>query len=251
VGNGVVQLADVSLPLANVTGGMALLAGSSDFVMGADNSTQWPAHHRSVPAFYLDTREVSVGDFRRSRIGPLPEKLVRPANDDALTQVTYDQALAWAENAGKCLPTETQYELAATGGNTQAFPWGASAPTALDWPIGEAGTPSYDRTTTSPTIAGLYSNAAEWTTTWFQFYPRIAALGAPAPVEPREYRVIRGAPASVVNGKPDPSEFSIGPPHRMVVSRTQFFGSVGFRCARSARPHWEAADFEAVLRDGK
>jgi hypothetical protein len=249
--NGGVRLADVALPLADVHVGMVRLTGSSDFVMGKPEVMEWPIHHRRLPEYYLDPREVTVGDFLASRKNPrLPAGLEGADPERALTHFDYDQALAWAEDAGKTLPTESQYEYAATRGGTQRFPWSGPPLEIAAWPIGPASDDSFDRTATMPPIVGLYSNAAEWTTTWWQHYPRSQAEGAVIPLEPRDFRIVRGAPASVVQGKQLPEEFGIGPQHRMSASRGTSSAAIGFRCARSVRPHLAEEDFERVLRDG-
>jgi formylglycine-generating enzyme required for sulfatase activity len=246
----VIKLADISLPLAAVGEGMVLLAGSDDFLMGHESSPELPIHHRRVPPFLLDAREITMADYSRSTQFVVDEAVQSTDFDAAVTHVKFDQAAAWAEHAGKRLPTETMYEYAATKGGGALFPWGDNPPPE-DWQFGTSAVASYDKFDSQPPLVGLYSNVAEWTSTWMQFYPRAKAEGATVPLEPREYRVVRGAPATVIEGIADRRDWPLGPRNRTFLPRSQSKDTVGFRCARSARPHLTAADFESVVRDGR
>jgi hypothetical protein len=245
----VIGLAEITLPLGTVTEGMAKLAGRSDFVMGDANSTELPVHHRRVPPFWLDVHEVTIAEFNQSKVGELPNQLAALAASGPLTHIPYDQALAWAEHVGKMLPTEAMYEFAATGGGNQKYPWGNQPDLTGNWPVSTAA--AFDSAATTPPIAGLYSNAAEWTCTWMQQYPRFQPQRDIVPFEASEFRVVRGAPPSVIENAPQTSDWGPGPRNRSIQMRDARKGTIGFRCARSARPHLTAADFEIVLREGK
>jgi len=248
--NKVILLRDISLPLAAVTKGMVALPGSDDFLMGYKASPELPIHHRRIPPFFLDAHEVTVGDYSRSTQFALDARAPSTtAAGAAVTNVNFDQAAAWAEHAGKRLPTEAMYEYAATNGGVEPFPWGSDPPPS-DWKFGASNVAPHDRSNLRPPLVGLYSNVAEWTSTWLQFYPRAKAEGAAIPLDPREYRVVRGAPASVIEGIVDPSDWAPGPRSRTILPRSQGKNTLGFRCARSVRPHLTAADFESVIRDG-
>jgi serine/threonine protein kinase/formylglycine-generating enzyme required for sulfatase activity len=250
---GAAELAPITLPLPGVTSGMAMFQGANGFAMGDARSMELPVHHRRLGPFFLDTHEVTIGEFQRASIGSLPPQLAGVKPDQALRGVTYDQALAWAEHCGKTLPTETQYEFAATGGATLAYPWGDSPDVAADvWPIGAADDASpHDTNGSSPAVRGLYSNVAEWTSTWMQFYPVLRSMGTPVPLTYSEYRVVRGAPPSVIEGRPPGPDHVYGPRNRLIRSRASATDTIGFRCARSVRPHLSAADFERVIRLGE
>jgi formylglycine-generating enzyme required for sulfatase activity len=237
----------VTLPLANVAEAMVRLNGSNDFVMGASQFPELAPHHRSVPAFFFDRREVTFADYRQSPAQSLPEIVDASDPNASVNQILYDVAVAWAEMRGKLLPTETQYEFAATRGGTRAYPWGDDGTVITEWGLETAA--AYDQTATDPPIRGLYSGVAEWTRTWMQFYPRYAEIG-PA-FGPREYRMVRGAPGSIIDGKPLASDGGRGARYRQPVPRVATQSTIGFRCARSVEPQWKPADFERVLRDGE
>jgi formylglycine-generating enzyme required for sulfatase activity/predicted Ser/Thr protein kinase len=246
--SGRIQWAPVSLPLSDVTDGMAYFEGSADFVMGTSQSTDLAPHHRYVPAFYLDAEEVSVGLYNQSP-GSIREGLSDANPSWSVGGMGYDDALAWAERRGKILPSETQFEFASTKGGTQPYPWGHDGSIIMDWPLDRMA--DFDRTLSRPTVRGLYSGRAEWTRTWMQFYPRFRNLGLVPPFDPREYKMVRGAPGSIIDGKPFAADVGLGARYRQPMARGATGVQIGFRCARSAKPHTEAEDFEQVLYDGE
>src|SRR5206468_3757283 len=130
-------------------------------------------HRRRVPAFYLDPTEVTVRDYCRVTQGfRYPEGAPMPP-DHPVTFVSWLDAVSYAEEVGKRLPDEAEYDLAATAGGRRRFPWGDTSPPAGGWEVGPVGTPAYDRLRLDgqPAVLGLFSNAAEWTGSWFAPYP--------------------------------------------------------------------------------
>jgi formylglycine-generating enzyme required for sulfatase activity len=200
-----------------------------------------------VPAFFLDTTEVTVEAFHRNQDNRAffekdPKRL-----DHAVTGVTWDQAVSYAERVGKRLPDEAEYEYAATEGGRRRFPWGNEAPplVANTWPLGPVGHPKFDRLELpgQPAVFGLYSNVVEWTISWADSYPGME-FAKPNP----ELRVIRGGPAEVAEGKLKLPQPALGPRERFCfLFATGHQPGLGFRCARSARPRLRPEDFGAVL----
>jgi hypothetical protein len=80
-------------------------------------------------------------------------------------------------------------------------------------------------------VYGLYSNVAEWTTTWHLHYPTTLPIAFP-----EDYRstwTVRGGPYSMVLGKPDERECLWCPRYRHGVGIARAWPGLGFR-ARSA-----------------
>src|SRR5262249_26877244 len=130
--DGTVELRKITIPAKDVVNGMALFKGG-DFTMGIAElgltSHFWP-HSRRVDAFFLDTTEVSVGAYRRVfKKNPFPNHPgFNPPLTDAVTNVTFDEAVWYAENVGKRLPDEAEYEFAATAAGKFRLPLGGDAP---------------------------------------------------------------------------------------------------------------------------
>ncbi len=98
----------------------------SVFQSGPSNEPVW------LPAYYIDVHLVSNADYARFVAatghtppqhwvdGQFPEQLA----DHPVVFVTWKDAAAYAEWAGKALPTGQQWEKAARGTRGNVYPWG-------------------------------------------------------------------------------------------------------------------------------
>jgi formylglycine-generating enzyme required for sulfatase activity len=201
-----------------------------------------PLHVRSVEPFYLDKTEVTVARYREVRKG-LPERLagLSPGDDEAVRFVTFDEAVRCAEEMGKRLPDEAEYEFAATNAGKNRFPWGDDFDRIKSWTYGPVGIPAYDRALANREVCGLYSNVAEWTSSWHAPYPGTEWSPYFA-AHFREQRVVRGGPFSVVRGDADPRGRDANElwdaRTRQGIDRDKAHAGLGFRCARSFKPRF-------------
>jgi formylglycine-generating enzyme len=113
--------------------GMVLVPGGDYTIGSADGDPdEQPVHHVRLDPFYLDTREVTNGEFARfvETTGYRAEgdwqTFARAGEEQhPVVSVTWNDAVAYAAWAGKRLPTEAEWEVAARGGlEGEPFPNG-------------------------------------------------------------------------------------------------------------------------------
>jgi formylglycine-generating enzyme required for sulfatase activity len=181
-------LVPATLPAAVTYKGEMVLVAAGEFTMGSDagGDESRPAHKVTLPAFYIDKTEVTNAQYKEfcTATGKTPptdpfwEKGYFEKRPNApVLGVSFDDAKAFAAWAGKRLPTEAEWEKAASwdaGKQTKLdFPWGASfesgkAAFGLDTPKDVGAFPAGASPSGAMDLAG---NVAEWVDAYFQPYP--------------------------------------------------------------------------------
>ena len=174
--------------------------------------------------------------------------------DHPVTQVSWDDAHAYATWAGRRLPTEAEHELAAGGGTTSAYAWGdercpGGRHLANTWqgPFPYRNTADDGWTATSPVGAyppngygavDLIGNVWEWTADrWTARHSRPASAACCAPADPRRQHSGPERPrdAFVVKGGSHlcAPEYCLRyrPAARQPQDRDTATAHIGFRCA--------------------
>lgn len=158
--------------------GMVMIEGGK-FVMGRNDGAtdEGPAHEVEITSFLIDVQEVTNQDYKKfiDATGHAAPRHWRTngsyAPDEAIfpvTYVTWNDAQAYAEWAGKRLPTEAEWEYVARGGSKGfIYPWGNQ------WQAGYANVDNKNRARPAPVrshekdvspfgVYDLAGNASEW-----------------------------------------------------------------------------------------
>ncbi len=167
--------------------GMAYVP-AGDFIMGsnAGDADEMPAHTDTTHAYFIDLFEVSNAEFQVHDPGfTFPE-----GRENHAAKVTWNQAAAYAQWAGKRLPTEKEWEKAARGTDGRTYPWGETYDTSfIAWDENDPRDGSIARPRSPYGCADMAGSAWEWCAGWYAPYP-----GNPTPCEAygKKYRVMRG-----------------------------------------------------------
>jgi serine/threonine protein kinase/formylglycine-generating enzyme required for sulfatase activity len=223
-------------------GDQVLIAGG-EFILGSNINRDEPPQMLALPDFYIDRAEVTNALYRACVAADGCTPLLSPASrshPDYANQPEYDaypvvnvswqQASAFCEWAGKRLPTEAEWEKAASWDNaTHAksdWPWGNTFDAKL---LNSDESQSGDTTAVGkfpPEMNGtvdMAGNVSEWTSSVFRPYPYNEADGREDPKTPGQ-RAYRGGSWAQTQGKALAIWRQPAPPESA-------FNELGFRCA--------------------
>lgn len=231
----------IAFPLIKILGDdpareMVLFEGSERFEVGVINSTTVPSHERAIVDYYLDVHEVTIGDLRAALNGNLPGSLggrkTLPTEDFPATGLFFDEAVAYAEKVGKRLPTEFEYEFAATNRGTTIYPWGMNL---IREPrrVQSIHKTTMDVTIVHPGVRGLCSNAEEFTDSFYAPYPPMRRMNSAINPDMGIHVVLRDID---YHDDGTTERLAAGVRHRRGVARKSIVPTAGFRCARSRIP---------------
>lgn len=210
----------------------------------------------AVPAFLIDSREVTVADYRRCmKAGKCnrPKDFQRnkycnlgaPGRENhPINCVDWQQAVDYCAFVGGRLPYEAEWEKAARGGTTSRYPWGQTAtcreaihddgkttgsvPNEHDGCGEDRSWPVASRPANPLGLYDMHGNAGEWTANWYSpnGLTRYATGDLKGPASGRQ-RVVRGGSWDENSPNLRSSFRNVKPP----VSGDSVYGSIGFRCA--------------------
>jgi formylglycine-generating enzyme required for sulfatase activity len=196
-----------------------------------------PRHQVHLQPFFLDRYEVTNEEYKRfcdATGHAYPEYFINGdfppgAARRPVVMVSWSDADAYAHWAGKRLPTEFEWEIAAAGSSGKTWPWGnrwisnaANTREKGDKDSGDVGAYPFD--VSDYGIYDLAGNVSEWTQNWYQPYRgnrrKEKEYG-------EQYKVLRGG-SSKASKEFARSQFRA----RLPVSYRSM--DLGFRCALSA-----------------
>ena len=247
--DGGINMAPIKIPVAADAISNLVLFNGGHIDTGEKITKKREYHHEhDVNPFYLQSHEVTVGEFM-ARVDQLPlgRNVHVPkefydlglSDQHPMVDVSFPTALMFAEEVGLRLPFTEEYEWAATNGGTTAYPWGDDLSLIKEWPFGVVGEPAFDRSLSKPPVVGLLSNVAEWVDSR-QMPVQVGAMKIPESLREiaRTARIVRGGPLKVLQRDFDEKQFQSG--WRSTVNSEENVPKpgLGFRCARSARPRF-------------
>jgi formylglycine-generating enzyme required for sulfatase activity len=211
---------------------MQLVSGGC-FRMGSNSysPSEAPAHEVCVDDFWMDRYEVNYEAFERGG-GIARESNAVYGRNFPRTNVTWSEARAYCIERGARLPTEAEWEYAASNQGRSIYPWGdvfrsfnANVANQPQWYEGVAPVNAYADYATAAGIVNLSGNVAEWVNSVFAPYPYDSTDGRES--FEGERRVIRGG------------SYRMSAVGSRAASRNSHVPSysgddLGFRCARDA-----------------
>ena len=211
--------------------------------MGDDMES--PLREIYLDGFYIDKYEVTLSHyakFLKATGGATPQgwrqSNLQSAGELPVVGVGWHEAETYCRWAGKRLPTESEWEKAARGGDGRSYPWGSDEPApaqanfakSADGPYtgGLAPVASHAAGKSPYGVYDLAGNASEWVLDWFAPGFGRGDVRNPKGPENGTAKVIRGG------GWYDPPE-RLNSSRRMHASPATRANDLGFRCAKDFR----------------
>ena len=233
------------------------------FLMGSARGAydESPPHKVRLDPFLIDRFEVSNAQFGRfvdetgyHPQGPWRRGAGPGAEALPVRFVTWHDAAAYAAWAGRALPTEAQWELAARGAAGRTYPWGDEWKDGLaredaDPLSGPAPVGSFPAGASPSGALDMAGSVWEWVADWYDrySYEALAARGevrdprGPEDGAPPEERFVRSGTAAgnerstrrVIRGGGwmPPGRENLRSSKRMWGDPRRWFNDTGFRCA--------------------
>ena len=211
--------------------------------IGRGGVNEHPLHRVRLDAYCIDRTEVTTANYaacvRSGRCiaagsGATCNAGLAERDNHPINCVDWNQARTYCQAQGGDLPTEAQWELAATGGDSREYPWGNATPGARACWSGVSA-----RGTTCPVgvfpsgrspfgAEDMAGNVWEWVLHGYGWYPNDLQAN-PVGTYSDNGRVLRGG--SFYDGIAE----ILRARNRLRYVETNRYVFIGFRCARGGR----------------
>lgn len=227
--------------------GRMVLIPAGEFTMGDDshNPNEKPAHKVTLPDYYIDKFEVTNEQYKKFCVETKRACPTNPWWDEKyfdqgnmpVVGVDFDDASAYALWAGKRLPTEEEWEKAASWGPGEAtkrmWPWGNTFETGRAT-IGSNHSTAVGTNANGASAYGVHDmagNVLEWVNAYYQPYKGNTATD---PNFGTANRVVRGGHFRSETEDARTTRRIYTQPKFTAVQATQRTWLIGFRCVVSA-----------------
>lgn len=199
------------------------------FTMGSNTARdEQPVHEQCfTEPFWIDVTEVTQAQFARFN-GARASASAYDGDDHPVEYITWFEAQAFCALRGGRLPTEREWEFAARGPASMAYPWG-EAWVAANAVFNRRAAANVGQVPAGASWVGaldLAGNQSEWVNSLYQTYPYSADDGREAATRAGD-RVLRGGSWS------DSNNANLRAANRNWSSPGLIDVNVGLRCARS------------------
>lgn len=214
---------------------------AGEFIMGNDEGSrdEHPEHTVLLNAFMIDRYPVTNQEYKMfvdvtgHRKPPHWASGTYPLENarHPVTNISWHDAMAYAEWVGKRLPIEAEWEKAARGNAGQVYPWGdAFRKDNVNSSNDYGGTTPIDEFPGGASIYGVMDmcgNVLEWCSDWYyDDYYKTSPLDNPSGPQGGQYRVVRG-------GFYAENKVGVRCAARHFTPPSTMQDSTGFRCAKT------------------
>lgn len=225
-------------------GAPMVLVPAGEFIMGSDkgDDDEKPVHRVHLDSFYIDKFEVTNGKFAKfidAIKGEPPwgfDDKDTPVThaDQPVRWVTWLDATAYCQWAGKRLATEAEWEKAARGMDGRLYPWGDEAPTPAHAVFGQKegseSLPPFSNRDKGKSPYGAQDMAGslyEWVADWYddEYYEKSPSQNPRGPSE--------GGQKVQRSGSYSNNPYRLRSSFRTKDNPTEARPNVGFRCAQN------------------
>ena len=217
--------------------------------MGDDNGLpdEGPAQTIEMKAYYIDKFEVTNAQYKQfcdATGWPYPTETQTNRDyfnnypDSPIIGVSWFDASSYAQWAGKRLPTEEEWEKAASWdpktGSKRQWPWGDEPdPDRANFSGGPYPVGSFPEGASAYGVYDMVGNAAEWVNAFYQAYPGNTTQNSNFG---NKYRVVRGGSYknTITDGQTTFRDFQNPNLEEQMKNGDEQLTAYGFRCAISA-----------------